>query len=54
MKGKLKIILPVVLILLAGGGGAYLFLLAAQAGQGRAAEDRRERSFRSRPSSSST
>ncbi len=28
MKGKLKIILPVVLVLLAGGGGAYFFLLA--------------------------
>jgi flagellar protein FliL len=28
MKGKLKIILPVLLVLLAGGGGAYFFLLA--------------------------
>ena len=28
MKGKLKIILPVLLVLAAGGGGAYFFLLA--------------------------
>jgi flagellar protein FliL len=28
MKGKLKIILPVLLLVLAGGGGAYKFLLA--------------------------
>jgi flagellar protein FliL len=28
MKGKLKIILPVLLVLVAGGGGAYFFLLA--------------------------
>jgi flagellar basal body-associated protein FliL len=28
VKGKLKIILPVVLVLLAGGGGAYFCLLA--------------------------
>ena len=28
MKGKLKIILPVVLVLLVGGGGAYFFVLA--------------------------
>jgi flagellar FliL protein len=28
MKGKLKIILPVLLLLVAGGGGAYFFVLA--------------------------
>ena len=28
MKGKLKIILPVLLLLAAGGGGAYFFVLA--------------------------
>ncbi|HEY2790247.1 MAG TPA: flagellar basal body-associated FliL family protein [Gaiellales bacterium] len=28
MKGKLKIILPVLLLLVVGGGGAYFFLLA--------------------------
>jgi len=28
MKGKLKIILPVLLLVLAGGGGAYKFLLS--------------------------
>jgi flagellar protein FliL len=31
MKGKLKIILPVLLLVLAGGGGAYKFLLSGGA-----------------------
>jgi flagellar FliL protein len=30
MKGKLKLILPLLLVLVAGGGGAYFFLLSPQ------------------------
>ena len=33
MKGKLKIILPVLLLLLVGGGGAYKFVLAGGSGK---------------------
>ena len=39
VKGKLKIILPVLLLLVAGGGGGLLLRARPQAGEGRARED---------------